>query len=101
MEHRFTTILEKQEEGFHYNNGALPPAIAAAYREAGVKRVIATFNGSAPQRRALISDGQGGSYLILSKDMVKTARARLGSRIDIVLWPGRGTEIVMTLAEAL
>lgn len=81
MEHHFTGLVDKQEDGFHYNHVLLPAELSTSFKADGVKRVVCRVNGAGPFRRALIGDGQGGLFLIFGQDIMRTAKARTGHSV--------------------
>lgn len=86
MEFRFNGLLDRQEGGFQYHQIALPAEASDAFKQAGIKRVLVRAAGHT-YRRALISDGQGGSFVIFSKEMIKDTRAKLGATLALQIEP--------------
>jgi len=82
----FDAPLLRQEGMFRFHFVPIPGEIARTYREAGVRRVIATLNRQ-PYRRALQSDGEGGLFITLGQDILRDLRVREGDTLRVLLAP--------------
>lgn len=60
----------------------VPDEVAAAWKQAGVRRLVGTINGHAVNR-ALMNHADGGSFFIISREMMKAAG--IGLKIPAVL----------------
>ena len=87
MEFSFSAEVERQDYNFKYHIVRVPAEVHAAYRDTGLHRIVGTINGL-PYRLALISDGEGGSFIIFSMaKYLKKAGAKEGSKVQITLSP--------------
>ena len=76
---RFTSPLVRLA---HFHALPVPDKITMAWKNAGIRRLIGTINGH-PIKRALMGHADGGSFLIVSRAVIKTAG--LGSHIEAKL----------------
>lgn len=83
---RFTSSLERLEREMPFSILPVPDEIAAAWKKAKVRRLVGTINGH-PVNRALMNHADGGSFIIVSRDLIKTARINARSANQLVLRP--------------
>lgn len=69
---RFTSRLVRVDQGMPYYALPVPDDIAAAWKQARVRRLVGTINGHAV-KRALMSQAGGGGFFIVSRDLMKQA----------------------------
>ncbi len=83
---RFTSTIVRLETGMHYHALPVPDDVAAKFKAAGVRRLIATINGHTC-KRALQNHADGGSFLIVGQDLLKTCGLKLRSTATVLLAP--------------
>lgn len=71
---RFTSTLQRLDQGMAFHILPVPDAIAAAWKRAKVRRLVGTINGI-PVKRALMNHAGGGSFFIVSREIIKQAKA--------------------------
>lgn len=69
---RFTSRVVLVDQGMRYHALPVPDEVAAAWKKAKIRRLVGTINGH-PVNRALMSHAGGGSFLIVSRDLMKSA----------------------------
>lgn len=79
---RFTARVVLVDQGMRYHALPVPDEIAAAWKKAKIRRLVGTINGH-PVNRALMNHAGGGSFFIVSRDLMKTAG--LGLKTPAVL----------------
>lgn len=80
----FQTTLLGSRQIFNHAHITFPLAEIAVWKAAGIKRVNGTINGGA-FRLALQSDGEGGFYLMISKDLCKKANIEIGQQVQVYI----------------
>jgi len=80
----FRTELLGSKVIFNHSHVMIPFAEVHTWKEAGVKRVNGTIN-NIPFRLALISDGEGGLYLMLNKALCKKANMQIGDQVNVTI----------------
>jgi hypothetical protein len=81
---RFTSSLARVEAGMTFHVLPVPDNYAARWRRARVRRLVGTINGH-PVNRALKNHADGGSFLIVGRDLMKAAGIgfRAPARLDL------------------
>jgi hypothetical protein len=74
------------ETGMRYHALPVPDDVAARFKAAGVRRLLATINGHTC-KRALQSHADGGSFIIAGQDLLKTCGLKRGSSTTVSLVP--------------
>lgn len=69
---RFTARVVRIDQGMPYHALPVPDDIAAAWKQARVRRLVGTINGH-PVKRALMNHAGGGGFFIVSRDLMKQA----------------------------
>lgn len=82
----FTSTVVRLDTGMRYHALPVPDEIAAKFKAAGVRRLIAVINGHT-FKRALQSHADGGSFLIVGGDLLKTCGLKLRSTATVSLSP--------------
>ena len=82
----FTATVVRLETGMRFHALPVPDEIAAKFKAAGVRRLIAVINGHT-RKRALQSHADGGSFLIVGGDLLKTCGLKLRSTTTVSLSP--------------
>ena len=82
----FTSTVVRLETGMRYHALPVPDAVAAKFKTAGVRRLIATINGHTC-KRALQNHADGGSFFIVGGDLLKTCGLKLRSVATVSLAP--------------
>jgi hypothetical protein len=82
----FTTTVVRLETGMRYHALPVPDEVAAKFKSAGVRRLIAVINGHTC-KRALQNHADGGSFLIVGGDLLKTCGLKLCSTATVSLSP--------------
>ncbi len=82
----FPATVVRLETGMRYHALPVPDDVAAKFKAAGVRRLLATVNGH-EWKRALQNHADGGSYIILGKDLLKACGLRIGSSALVTLAP--------------
>ena len=83
-EFSFTIRFGESNNPFYKNIINLPAEVTKSLLADKAKRVVGTINGTR-FNLGLISDGNGGRYLIIGKDLMKAAGLNQGSVINVVL----------------
>ncbi len=83
---RFTARVVRLDTGMRYHALPVPGEMAAAWKNAGVRRLLGTVNGR-PIKRALQSHADGGSFIILGQDTLKLAGLKEGGTAALELGP--------------
>ncbi|MDF3056045.1 MAG: hypothetical protein K0R17_260 [Rariglobus sp.] len=83
---RFTSTVVRLETGMRYHALPVPDDIAARFKAAGVRRLLATINGHTC-KRALQNHADGGSFLIVGQDLLKRCGLKLRSTTTVSLVP--------------
>ncbi len=79
---RFTSTLHRLDQEMAFHILPVPGDIAAAWKRAKVRRLVGTINGHAV-KRALMNHAGGGSFLIVSRDLIK--QAKIGARAPVAM----------------
>jgi hypothetical protein len=69
---RFTARAVRLDQGMPFHALPVPDEITAAWKKAKVRRLVGTINGH-PVKRALMNHAGGGSFLIVSRGLMKSA----------------------------
>jgi len=83
---RFTSTVVRLETGMRYHALPVPDDVAAKFKTTGVRRLIAVINGHTC-KRALQNHADGGSFLIVGGDLLKTCGLKLRSIATVSLSP--------------
>jgi hypothetical protein len=83
---RFTTRVVRLDQGMPFHALPVPEEIAAAWKKAKVRRLVGTINGH-PVKRALMNHAGGGSFLIISRDLMKSAGLGLKTPAALAFQP--------------
>jgi hypothetical protein len=83
---RFTSTVVRLDTGMRYHALPVPDDIAETFKASGVRRLIATINGHTC-KRALQSHADGGSFLIVGMELLKTCGLKTGSTALVTLSP--------------
>lgn len=92
MPHFTSRVLAAHNPGYTCTI-MVAPDVAAELLEQGAKRVLFRAKGI-ESRRALQSDGQGGHYIMLGKDLLKTLAVGPGAMLDVELVPDPNPDAV-------
>ena len=82
----FTATVVRLETGMRYHALPVPDDVASKFKAAGVRRLIAVINGHTC-KRALQNHADGGSFLIVGGDLLKTCGLKLRSTATVSLTP--------------
>lgn len=63
----------------------VPDHIYKHFSEAGIKRIVSTFDNSKPRYNAFLSDKERGRYIKMSKDVMKEMSFAIGQEINVHL----------------
>lgn len=80
----FQTTLLGGRQIFNHAHITFPLNEVPTWKAAGIKRVNGTVNG-APFRLALQSNGEGGLYLMIGKDLCKKAKLVIGEQVQVYI----------------
>lgn len=69
---RFTAQVVRLDQGMPFHALPVPDDIAATWKKGKIRRLVGTINGH-PMKRALMNHAGGGSFFIVSRDLMKTA----------------------------
>lgn len=83
---RFTARLVRLDQGMPYHALPVPDDIAAAWKQAKVRRLVGTLNGH-PAKRALMSHAGGGGFFIIGRDLMKAAGLGLKTPVAAAFRP--------------
>ncbi len=83
---RFVATIVRLDTGMRYHALPVPDDVAAKLKAAGVRRLIATINGHTC-KRALQNHADGGSFLIVGMELLKTCGPKKGSTALVTLAP--------------
>ena len=83
---QFTATVVRLETGMRYHALPVPDDVAAKFKAAGVRRLIAVINGHTC-KRALQNHADGGSFIIVGGDLLKTCGLKLRSTATVSLTP--------------
>jgi hypothetical protein len=83
---RFVSKVVRLDTGMRYHALPVPDDVAEKFKATGVRRLIATINGHTC-KRALQSHADGGSFLIVGMDLLKTCGVKNGSTTTVTLAP--------------
>ena len=83
---RFTIIVVRLETGMRYHALPVPDDVAGNFKASGTRRLLATINGHV-FKRALQNHADGGSFIILGQDQLKTCGLKLRSTTTVSLVP--------------
>lgn len=83
---QFTSTVVRLETGMRFHVLPVPDDVAATFKSAGVRRLIAVINGHTC-KRALQNHADGGSFLIIGGDLLKTCGLTLRSTATVSLSP--------------
>lgn len=82
----FTSTVVRLETGMRYHALPMPDDVAEKFKASGVRRLIAVINGHSC-KRALQSHADGGSFIIVGGDLLKTCGLKLRSTATVALAP--------------
>jgi hypothetical protein len=82
----FTSTVVRLDTGMRYHALPVPDAIATKFKAAGTRRLIAVINGHTC-KRALQNHADGGSFIIVGGDLLKTCGLKLRSTATVSLAP--------------
>jgi hypothetical protein len=82
----FTATVVRLDTGMRYHALPVPDAIATKFKAAGTRRLIAVINGHTC-KRALQNHADGGSFIIVGGDLLKTCGLKLRSTATVSLAP--------------
>jgi len=82
----FPSSVVRLETGMRYHALPVPDDVAEKFKASGVRRLLATINGHV-FKRALQSHADGGSFIILGLEQLKTCGLKLRSIATISLVP--------------
>ncbi len=82
----FTSTVVRLETGMRYHALPVPDDIAEKFKTAGTHRLLATINGHV-FKRALQNHADGGSFIILGREQLKTCGLKLRSIATVSLVP--------------
>ncbi len=82
----FSSTVVRLETGTRYHALPIPADVAAKLKVAGVRRLIAVINGHTC-KRALQNHADGGSFLIVGGDLLKTCGLKLRTTTTVSLSP--------------
>lgn len=100
---KFTAQVVRVDQGMPYHALPVPADVAAAWKKARVRRLIGTINGESVNR-ALMNHADGGSFFIVSRDLMKTAGIVRGKPVRLDFRPDPAPhrpEVPAEFAEAL
>ena len=80
----YQTELLGSRQIFNHAHILFPVKEVPTWKAAGIKRVNGTINGT-PFRLALQSDGEGGLYLMIGKDLCKKAKIEIGQQVQVYI----------------
>ncbi|CAM2848044.1 YdeI/OmpD-associated family protein [Rariglobus hedericola] len=83
---QFISTIIRLDTGMRYHALPVPDDVAATFKSAGVRRLIAVINGHTC-RRALQNHADGGSFLIVGGELLKTCGLKLRSTATVSLSP--------------
>jgi hypothetical protein len=82
----FVSTVVRLETGMRYHALPVPDEVAAKFKSAGVRRLIAVINGHTC-KRALQNHADGGSFIIVGGDLLKICGLKLRSTAAVSLSP--------------
>ncbi|HSI08031.1 MAG TPA: YdeI/OmpD-associated family protein [Rariglobus sp.] len=82
----FSSTVVRLETGMRYHALPVPEDVAAKFKAAGVRRLVAVINGHTC-KRALQNHADGGSFIIVGGDLLKTCGLKLRSAATVSLTP--------------
>jgi hypothetical protein len=82
----FTATVVRLDTGMRYHALPVPDTIAKKFKAAGTRRLIAVINGHTC-KRALQNHADGGSFIIVGGDLLKTCGLKLRSTATVSLAP--------------
>jgi hypothetical protein len=88
---RFTAQAVWLDQGMPFHALPVPADIAAAWKKAKVRRLVGTVNGH-PIKRALMNHADGGSFIIVNRDFMKTAGIGLKTPATLAFKPDPAPE---------
>lgn len=80
----FTATVVRLDTGLRYHALPVPDDVAAALKAARVRRLLATINGHSC-KRALQNHADGGSFIIVGTDLLKTCGLKFRSAATVSL----------------
>ena len=83
---QFTSTVVRLETGMRYHALPVPDDVAEKLKSAGIRRLLATINGHV-FKRALQNHADGGSFIILGREQLKTCGLKLRSTATVSLVP--------------
>ncbi|MES2387381.1 MAG: YdeI/OmpD-associated family protein [Bacteroidota bacterium] len=86
MEFTFIGRVDRQETNFRYYIIPVPEEVHLAFKEQGISRTVGEVGG-VPFRLALISDGEGGSYIITAMALLKKSHTANGDTVSVTIRP--------------
>lgn len=84
--YRFTAQVEKAEGRFPWTYVEFPHDVERTFGTKGHFRVLGTING-VPMDRALMPTKSGYHMIVLSADLRRKARVRVGDMAAVEVWP--------------
>lgn len=82
----FQTELQAAWGIIYYTHIVFPLAEVAEWKAAKVKRIVGTIN-EMPYRLALQSNGEGGFYIIVGKELREKGKLEVGSKVSVTIQP--------------
>ncbi|MFA6288978.1 MAG: YdeI/OmpD-associated family protein [Opitutaceae bacterium] len=82
----FTSTVVRLETGMRYHALPVPDDVAEKFKTFGTRRLLATINGHV-FKRALQNHADGGSFIILGREQLKTCGLKLRSTATVALVP--------------
>jgi hypothetical protein len=80
----FAAVVSRQETALRSHCLYIPPEIGDVFRQARIKRVIATLNGR-PYRRAIINNADGEQFLLIGNPILRDLRVHEGEIVVVEL----------------
>jgi len=82
----FTATVVRLDTGMRYHALPVPDDVAEKLKASGARRLLATINGHV-FKRALQNHADGGSFIILGREQLKTCGLKLRSTATVSLVP--------------
>ncbi len=86
LEYRFAAPVLRLETGMKQHYVPIPMEMAEALKEAGVRRVLATFNGYRLSR-GIQGRKDGEKYLMLGRNVLRDIGANFGDTVMVTIIP--------------
>jgi hypothetical protein len=77
----------------YYTHIVFPITEVSTWKVLKVKRIVGTIN-QMPFRLALQSDGEGGSYIIVGKELRDKGKLEVGSKVSVTIQPDPNPDTV-------